>query len=225
MARKRIDLNGMAGDDFTFATVFQALHDADDVLVHINSGGGDPIAATTIYTALAKHEGRVDVVIQGIAAGSASVIAMAGQTVTIADGAVFMVSDPWAYTHGKVDDQTGAIKELEALATVHSQIFAKRAGISEARARQLMKAQTWYDGEAAKRAGFVTATGLPRSKSSGVRRASVEEVRDSWRATMAKMHLVPAADATAVANERPAATAAAASWRAAQAKLDRLRGW
>lgn len=55
----------------------------DDVVVDINSPGGDVFAASEIYTLLSQYQGNVTINIQGLAASAASVIAMAGDKVKI----------------------------------------------------------------------------------------------------------------------------------------------
>ena len=52
-----------------------------DVVIWINSPGGDCVAASQIYSMLMDYKGKVTVKIDGIAASAASVIAMAGTEV------------------------------------------------------------------------------------------------------------------------------------------------
>ncbi|MEZ5723261.1 MAG: ATP-dependent Clp protease proteolytic subunit [Paracoccaceae bacterium] len=53
----------------------------------INSAGGYTDDGIAIYNALTAHKGLVSVVVDGIAASAASVIAMAGDTITMRAGA------------------------------------------------------------------------------------------------------------------------------------------
>ena len=70
------------GDEVTPAAFREEL-DAHpgDIVVYINSPGGDVIAGSQIYSMLIEHVGDVTVKIDGIAASAASVIAMAGTKV------------------------------------------------------------------------------------------------------------------------------------------------
>ena len=52
-----------------------------DIVVWINSPGGDCVAASQIYSMLMDYKGNVTVKIDGLAASAASVIAMAGTKV------------------------------------------------------------------------------------------------------------------------------------------------
>ncbi|HFM6888043.1 TPA: head maturation protease, ClpP-related, partial [Enterococcus faecium] len=75
-----------------------------NVTVWINSGGGDCVAAASIYNMLADYKGKVTVKIDGIAASAASVIAMAGDKVLMSPVAMVMIHNPSAVAFGeKVD--------------------------------------------------------------------------------------------------------------------------
>ncbi len=57
-----------------------------DIVVWINSPGGDCGAAAQIYNMMMEYQGNITVKIDGIAASAASVIAMAGGTVEMHNG-------------------------------------------------------------------------------------------------------------------------------------------
>jgi len=74
------------GEGFTAKRMSAALRSIgaeNDVVVSINSPGGDFFEGATIYNLLAEHKGHVTVNVSGLAAFAASVIAMAGDTITI----------------------------------------------------------------------------------------------------------------------------------------------
>lgn len=62
-----------------------------DIVLFINSIGGDCVAASQIYTMLIEYKGNVTVKIDGIAASAASVIAMAGTEVLMAPTSLLMI--------------------------------------------------------------------------------------------------------------------------------------
>ena len=62
-----------------------------DVVIFLNSPGGDCIAASQIYTMLMEYTGNVTIKIDGIAASAASVIAMAGTSVLMAPTSLMMI--------------------------------------------------------------------------------------------------------------------------------------
>ena len=71
-----------------------------DVVIYLNSPGGDCIAASQIYTMLMDYPGNVTIKIDGIAASAASVIAMAGTKVLMAPTALMMIHNPMTMAFG-----------------------------------------------------------------------------------------------------------------------------
>jgi ATP-dependent protease ClpP protease subunit len=130
------------------------------LVVHINSPGGDVWGGVNIANALREQQlskGRkVETVVDGLAASIASVIAMAGSKVTMADNALFMVHNPWSIALGEAADMR---KAAEMLDTVREQIVATykwHADLEDDEIRALMDAETWMTAAEAKDKGFVT---------------------------------------------------------------------
>ncbi|WP_263634681.1 ATP-dependent Clp protease proteolytic subunit [Megasphaera massiliensis] len=59
-----------------------------NVTVHINSQGGDVFVAHAIHNQLVAYSGNVNVVVDGIAASAATIIAMAGTRITMPSNAL-----------------------------------------------------------------------------------------------------------------------------------------
>ncbi|MGE0280825.1 MAG: head maturation protease, ClpP-related [Rhizobiaceae bacterium] len=201
-----IQLHGIVGENFTAASVQRQLPQTGDVTVYINSGGGDAAEGAAIHAALTAHPGHVGVEVRGIAASAASLIAMAGKRIIMADGAILMIHDPMNITIGNSEDHAKTIEQLEAFAKSYARIYAKRSGKSESEARALMKAETWFDGPAAVAAGFADAIAdrraepfasfeygrYPKAKavfaSIAAKRADAQtEARDSWRRVLSEL--------------------------------------
>ena len=80
------------GDEITPAAFKSELNAGDQpITVHINSVGGDCVAASQIYTMLMDYPADVTVQIDGLAASAASVVAMAGTKVCMSPTALMMV--------------------------------------------------------------------------------------------------------------------------------------
>lgn len=158
-----IELHGVVGDDFSATSVQRQLPQSRDITVYINSGGGDAAEGAAIYNTLQAHPGNVTVEVRGIAASAASLIAMAGQRIVMADGAILMIHDPQNITIGNSDDHAKTIEQLEAFAVSYARIYAKRSGKTADECRRLMKAETWFDGPSAVAAGFADAVGDRRA--------------------------------------------------------------
>ncbi|MCD1264065.1 hypothetical protein B5M44_04160 [Shinella sumterensis] len=167
---QEVTLSGTVGvdwfdDGFTHAEVVTALAGLDgDITVRLNSGGGIAADGAAIHAALATYDGSVHIIVEGIAASAASLIAMAGDRITVADGAVMMIHDPLNVTYGNSADHAKTIEELEAYATAYAKLYARRSGKSAAECRDIMKAETWYDGDEAVAAGFADDTGEQKAK-------------------------------------------------------------
>ena len=79
-------------DDVTPAMFKEELFSGDGpITLHINSPGGDCIAASQIYTMLMDYPHDVTVQIDGMAASAASVIAMAGTHVHMSPTSMMMI--------------------------------------------------------------------------------------------------------------------------------------
>lgn len=79
-----IDEESMWGDSVTPKAFRDELNaEEGDVILWLNSPGGNVFAASEIYTMLRDYKGKVTVKIDSVAASAASVIAMAGDHVAI----------------------------------------------------------------------------------------------------------------------------------------------
>lgn len=80
-----------------------------DIVVWINSPGGDCVAAAQIYNMLMDYKGNVTVKIDGIAASAASVIAMAGTRVLVSPVSMMMIHNPATIAMGDTAEMEKAI--------------------------------------------------------------------------------------------------------------------
>lgn len=147
------------GDGFTPADVAQALaaHGPGDVTVRINSGGGIAWDGTAIFSLLKAHSGQVKVVVDGIAASAASLIAMSGDAIEMRGGAMMMIHDASGITWGTAADHEKSAGMLDKLSGQYARIYSERSARSEADIRAYMLAETWFTAEEAVEAGLATA--------------------------------------------------------------------
>lgn len=125
-----------------------------DVVVRINSPGGDCIAASQIYTMLVEHEGKVTVKVDGIAASAASVIAMAGDNVVMSPTSMMMIHNPMTMAIGDHNDMEHAIKELDTVKKTIIKAYVLKTGLDEDEISELMEDETWMDVDTAIEYGF-----------------------------------------------------------------------
>ena len=150
---------GMPWDSaFSDADVAVSLaeHGEGDLTVRINSGGGIATQGMAIYSLLKTHPGEITMIVDGVAASAASLIAMAGDKRQIMDGAMLMIHDPATITIGNAAEHEKSTAFLHKLADNYAGIYARAAGIKPAAAREIMQAETWYTAQEAKAAGFVS---------------------------------------------------------------------
>lgn len=125
-----------------------------DVVVNINSPGGDFFEGVAIYNLLREHPGKVTVRIVGLAASAASVIAMAGDEILMGDGAFLMIHNAWAVAIGNRHDMADAAKLLEPFDAAMAAVYAARAGIAASEAARMMDDETWIGAAQAVDDGF-----------------------------------------------------------------------
>lgn len=125
-----------------------------DVVIYLNSPGGDCIAASQIYTMLRDYPGNVTVKIDGIAASAASVIAMAGTQVLMAPTSLMMIHNPMTAAFGSREEMEKAIEMLEEVKESIINAYEIKTGLSRARISHLMDSETWMNARRAIELGF-----------------------------------------------------------------------
>ena len=137
-----------------------------DIMIYINSPGGDCVAASQIYTMLIEYKGGVTVKIDGIAASAASVIAMAGTKVLMAPTALLMIHNPLTVAIGDTEEMQKAIAMLDEVKESIITSYQLKTGMSRAKLAHLMDAETWMNAQKAIELGFADGiltreTGMP----------------------------------------------------------------
>lgn len=125
-----------------------------DITVWINSPGGDVFAASSIYTALKEHKGKVTVKIEALAASAASIVAMAGDEIHMAPTAYMMIHRAATVAIGDTDEMKKAGKTLDEADEGIAQLYADRTGQALDKIRAMMKAETWMNAQTAFSLGF-----------------------------------------------------------------------
>lgn len=133
-----------------------ALGDVPEIVVRINSGGGDVFAANAIYTRLKDHNAHITVKVDGWAASAATIIAMAGDTIKIASNGVFMIHDPsmTVWDTFKAEDFEKMAQELKVIKQSIVNTYAAKTGKETEEIETLMADETWWTGDAAVENGF-----------------------------------------------------------------------
>ncbi len=122
---------------------------APEILVHINSPGGDLFDSVAIYNALTKNAAHVTVYVDSLAASGASIITMAGDKRVMMRGSQIMIHDALAVMIGNAADFRAMATFLDRQSDNIADIYTARAGGNAADWRAKMLAETWmFAGEA-----------------------------------------------------------------------------
>jgi ATP-dependent protease ClpP protease subunit len=142
---------GVGAKDFA-----QELHDvkAPNILVHLNSPGGDIFEGVAIAAALREHPANITIKVEGLAASAASFLAMAGDQVVMSQGSMMMIHEASGVTMGNADDHRTTAALLDQLSNNIAGFYARKAGGSVPEWRARMETETWYDAEDAVKAGL-----------------------------------------------------------------------
>lgn len=159
------------------------------IRLHLNSPGGDPFDAVAIANALRSHPAHVLVSIDALAASAASVVAMAGDIVTIAENGVFMIHDARALAFGTGAELRAMADGLDRIDTALITTYRWHSKLSEEEIKELMSATTWMSPSEALEHGFVTEiVAAPDAVEAVLPRASVRalgEIPAPYRARIA----------------------------------------
>lgn len=116
----------------------------DRIELHINSPGGEVFEGIAIANVLAAHPAKVDVVVDGLAASIASLIAVSGDTLTMAPRSMMMIHKAWTL---EVGDEDAMRHQADVLAKIDSNIaaaYADKSGRAQAEFTDMMRAETWF---------------------------------------------------------------------------------
>lgn len=157
-----IYMYGAIGDDWLddgamtsrrFAYLMQQAN-GDDILLHINSGGGDVFEANAIAECCRTYKGHITALIEGLAASAASYCALTADVVEIAPSALFMIHNPWGVCQGEAADMRKTADMLDVVKTTIVNQYVAKSGLDIADVEDYMNAETWFTAEQAIELGF-----------------------------------------------------------------------
>lgn len=128
-----------------------------DVIVRINSPGGDMFEGIAIYNLLRTHPAKVTVEVLGWAASAASIIAMAGDVIRMGLGSFMMVHNAWGLVIGNRHDLREAASLFEQFDAALADIYEARTGMDRVGIERLMDAETFMTAAQAVEYGFADA--------------------------------------------------------------------
>lgn len=151
---------GLSARDF--ASELESLGDVDSLSIRINSMGGSVFDGFTIHSLLKNHPARVTVNVDGIAASIASVIAMAGDEIRIAENGFLMIHEPWTISLGTARDLRNEADVLDKLQSQAVATYANRTGLGADEVTAMMDGiETWLNASDAIEKGFADSMTEP----------------------------------------------------------------
>jgi len=140
-----------------FANTLREVGDVSELNVRINSLGGHVFDGVAIYQQLNVHPAKINVRIDGIAASIASVIAMAGDHIEIAEAGMMMIHDAATMVGGNAEEMRRVANLLDKTSGQIADVYAAKSGKTATEIRDAMRAETWLTGKEAKDFGLVDA--------------------------------------------------------------------
>jgi len=128
---------------------------ASQIDLHINSPGGEVFDGITIYNLIKQHPANVTTYIDGLAASIASVIALAGDRVVMAENALFMVHNPFGMVMGTASEMRSMADVLDKVSGSIIGTYTGKSGKTDEEIKSLLDAETWMNADEAMAAGFV----------------------------------------------------------------------
>ena len=116
-----------------------------DISVWINSPGGDCVAAAQIYNMLKDYKGKVTIMIDGLAASAASVIAMAGDTVLMSPVSMMMIHNPATMAFGDHAEMKKTIDMLDEVKESIINAYEFKSKLPRDKISKLMDQETWMN--------------------------------------------------------------------------------
>lgn len=126
-----------------------------EIRLLINSPGGDVADALAIYNVLKLRRNKVKSRIDGLAASSASWLALAANEVEMPENALFMIHKTWSGTFGNAEEMRKTADVLEKHDELITNIYVEKTGKSKQEISDKMADETWFTGKEAKDFGLI----------------------------------------------------------------------
>lgn len=127
---------------------------AKTINLRINSPGGSVFEASAMMAALDEFNGRIEVDVDGLAASAASVVAMAGDEIRMASGAMMMIHDPHAFVIGGAEDMRSTADILDKAKEQLLDAYERHSDVGRKKLSDWMSAESWFTGQEAIDAGL-----------------------------------------------------------------------
>lgn len=137
-----------------FADTLRDIGKVDGLDIYVNSPGGNVFDGIAIYNQIKRFNGEKIIHVDGIAASIASVIAMAGDEVRVADNGMMMIHDPWGFAMGTSDEMRKSADALDKIKDTILDTYVARTKGDRDEIEKWMKSETWMNADECIERGF-----------------------------------------------------------------------
>ncbi|MCT4543286.1 MAG: Clp protease ClpP [Vallitalea sp.] len=132
------------------------LGDKNNITVRINSVGGDIFAAHAIYTNLKTNKAKITIIIDGLAASAATIVAMAGDVIKMPSNAMMMVHNPMFGMCGyfNSDELDKMSQDLKQIKESIISAYVTKTSLNRDELSELMNEEKWLTANESKNYGF-----------------------------------------------------------------------
>lgn len=144
-------------DETSAASILEEVRDltVETINVHINSPGGSVFEGVAIYQILSDHAATVNVKIDALCGSIATTIALAGDSVEMADNALFMIHNPAMGAFGESKELRSAADMLDTVKETIINTYAAKTNQSRADLAAWMDKETYFTASEALENGFI----------------------------------------------------------------------
>ncbi|MGX7004138.1 head maturation protease, ClpP-related [Caballeronia sp. KNU42] len=146
---------------------------ATEIVVAVNSPGGDVFDAFAIYNALRRYAGKVTTRVDGVAASAASLVVMAGDQVVMPENAMMMIHNIWTVTAGTADELRTTADLMDKTRDGVVAAYRNKTSLEDQAIIDMLDAETWMTALEAQALGFADVIEQPVKFSASVRTAEL----------------------------------------------------
>jgi len=128
----------------------------DDVVIRLNSTGGDVFQGVEIYNYLKNHPSKITVEVTGTAASAATFICAGADEIIMNTGTTFMIHRGATYAWGNKHDIEATLKMLDTIDESIISIYTELTGQSADQIESWMDEEKWFTANEAVEYGFAT---------------------------------------------------------------------
>ena len=161
-----------------------------DIIIRINSPGGDVFEASTMLVAMREKQKagtKFTAIVDGLAASAASIIAIASDEVLISELGFIMIHEARGGMYGRAQDMQRAGKLLEDINDSAANLYADKTGINKEEILFIMSEETYMSATDSKEQGFADSIIEQKAENEQPEKLSVEAVVNDRNKRMASI--------------------------------------